>query len=100
IRPNIETFRELPEGVDENRDLLEGKKILTYCTGGIRCEKLTGGMMEEGFEDVAQLEGGIVTYGKDPEVQGELWDGMCYVFDDRLIVPFTQKEHVVFGVDY
>lgn len=100
IRPNIETFRELPEWVDENRDLLEGKKILTYCTGGIRCEKFTGWMMEEGFEDVAQLEGGIVTYGKDPEVQGELWDGMCYVFDERLTVPINQKEHVVVGVDY
>lgn len=100
IRPDIETFRELPEWVDENRDLLEGKKILTYCTGGIRCEKFTGWMMEEGFEDVAQLEGGIVTYGKDPEVQGELWDGMCYVFDERLTVPINQKEHVVVGVDY
>ena len=100
IRPEIETFRELPEWVEENRELLEGKKVLTYCTGGIRCEKFTGWMMEEGFDDVAQLKGGIVTYGKDPEVQGELWDGMCYVFDERLTVPINQKEHVVVGVDY
>src|SRR5699024_762146 len=62
IRPDIRNFRELPEWVRNNRDKLEGKKVLTYCTGGIRCEKFTGWMIEEGFEDVAQLEGGIVSY--------------------------------------
>lgn len=101
IRPDIDTFRELPEWVEENRELFEGKKkILTYCTGGIRCEIFTGWMKREGFDNVAQLEGGIVTYGKDPKVQGELWDGMCYVFDNRLTVPINQKEHVVIGRDY
>ncbi|ASK61394.1 hypothetical protein CFK37_03995 [Virgibacillus phasianinus] len=100
IRPDIETFRELPEWVKENRDLIEGKRILTYCTGGIRCEKFSGWLVKEGFEDVAQLHGGIVTYGKDPEVQGELWDGQCYVFDERISVPVNHKEHVVVGVDY
>jgi len=101
IRPDIDTFRELPEWVEENRDIFEGKKkILTYCTGGIRCEIFTGWMKKEGFDNVAQLEGGIVTYGKDPEVKGELWDGMCYVFDNRLTVPINQNEHVVIGRDY
>ncbi|MUV38451.1 UPF0176 protein [Lentibacillus sp. JNUCC-1] len=100
IRPDIETFRDLPEWVEENRDLIEGKRVLTYCTGGIRCEKFTGWMIKAGFEDVAQLNGGIVTYGKDPEVQGELWDGKCYVFDERISVPINQKEHVVVGKDY
>lgn len=100
IRPDIETFRELPEWVEENRELLDGKRVLTYCTGGIRCEKFTGWLIEKGFEDVAQLEGGIVTYGKDPEVQGKLWDGMCYVFDNRLTVPINQTEHVVVGRDH
>ncbi|MFC3039340.1 rhodanese-related sulfurtransferase [Virgibacillus xinjiangensis] len=100
IRPDIETFRELPEWVQKNKHLIEGKKILTYCTGGIRCEKFSGWLVKEGFEDVAQLHGGIVTYGKDPEVQGELWDGKCYVFDERISVPVNQKEHVVVGVDY
>ena len=100
IRPYIRSFRELPQWVQENRELLEGKRILTYCTGGIRCEKFTGWMIKEGFEDVHQLEGGIVTYGKDPEVQGKLWDGMCYVFDNRLTVPINQTEHVVVGRDY
>ena len=100
IRPDIETFRELPEWVEENRELLDGKRVLTYCTGGIRCEKFTGWLIEKGFKDVAQLEGGIVTYGKDPEVQGKLWDGMCYVFDNRLTVPINQTEHVVVGRDH
>lgn len=100
IRPDIRSFRELPEWVRENRDKLEGKKVLTYCTGGIRCEKFTGWLINEGFEDVAQLEGGIVSYGKDPEVKGKLWDGLCYVFDNRLTVPINQTEHVIVGVDH
>ena len=100
VRPEIETFRELPDWIRENKDQFEGKKILTYCTGGIRCEKFSGWMLEEGFEDVSQLHGGIVSYGKDPEVQGELWDGRCYVFDERISVPINQKEHVIVGTDY
>ncbi|SDM88413.1 rhodanese-related sulfurtransferase [Sediminibacillus halophilus] len=100
IRPDIETFRELPEWVEENKDKLEGKKVLTYCTGGIRCEKFSGWLVKEGFEDVGQLHGGIVTYGKDPEVQGELWDGQLYVFDERISVPVNRKEHVVVGKDF
>lgn len=100
IRPDIRTFRELPDWVHENKHKLEGKRILTYCTGGIRCEKFSGWLVDEGFEDVSQLHGGIVTYGKDPEVQGKLWDGQCYVFDERLTVPINQTEHVVVGVDY
>ncbi|AYV72572.1 rhodanese-related sulfurtransferase [Bacillus sp. PK3-056] len=100
IKPEIETFRELPQWIKENKDKLEGKKILTYCTGGVRCEKFSGWLMKEGFEDVSQLDGGIVTYGKDPEVQGELWDGQCYVFDQRISVPVNQKEHVIVGRDF
>ncbi|MED3725958.1 rhodanese-related sulfurtransferase [Priestia filamentosa] len=100
IRPDIRTFRELPEWIKENKELLDGKKILTYCTGGIRCEKFSGWLVREGFEDVSQLHGGIVTYGKDPEVQGQLWDGQCYVFDKRLTVPVNRVEHVVVGKDY
>jgi len=100
IRPDIRNFRELPDWVQENRHMLENKRILTYCTGGIRCEKFTGWLIEEGFPEVAQLEGGIVTYGKDPKVQGKLWDGVCYVFDERLTVPINRTEHVVVGRDH
>lgn len=100
VRPDINSFRELPQWIKENKQQFEGKKILTYCTGGIRCEKFSGWLLEEGFDDVSQLEGGIVTYGKDPEVKGELWDGLCYVFDERISVPVNQKEHVIVGKDH
>ncbi|WP_196305185.1 rhodanese-related sulfurtransferase [Metabacillus sediminilitoris] len=100
IKPDIKAFRELPQWIKTNKEMLEGKKVLTYCTGGIRCEKFSGWLVREGFEDVGQLHGGIVTYGKDPEVKGELWDGQCYVFDDRITVPINQKEHVIVGKDY
>lgn len=100
IRPDVESFRELPEWVEENREMLEGKRILTYCTGGIRCEKFSGWLKREGFDDVGQLHGGIATYGKDPEVKGQNWDGMMYVFDERLTVPVNQVEHNVVGRDH
>lgn len=100
VRPDIKVFRELPEWIKENRQMFENKRILTYCTGGVRCEKFSGWLKEEGFEDVHQLEGGIVTYGYDPKVQGQLWDGMMYVFDNRISVPVNRVEHVVVGKDY
>ena len=82
--PEVNSFRELPQWVEQNRRELEGKKIMTYCTGGIRCEKFSGFLRKRGFEDVYQLHGGIVTYGKDPEVRGEKFAGTCYVFDERI----------------
>ncbi len=100
IRPDVETFRELPQWIQDHREELEGKKILTYCTGGIRCEKFSGFLKKEGFEDVMQLHGGIVSYGKDPEVQGENWDGKCFVFDDRLSVPVNRVNPKVVGKDF
>ncbi|MBD7944836.1 MULTISPECIES: rhodanese-related sulfurtransferase [Psychrobacillus] len=100
IRPDIRNFRDLPEWIHDNKELFEGKKVLTYCTGGIRCEKFSGWLVREGFEDVAQLHGGIATYGKDPEVRGQLWDGQMYVFDERIAVPINQVEHVVVGKDH
>lgn len=100
VRPDIQAFRELPQWIRENKKNFEGKKVLTYCTGGIRCEKFSGWLVKEGFEDVGQLHGGIVTYGKDPEVQGQLWDGQCYVFDERISVPVNQVEHVIVGKEH
>ncbi|MGG1879185.1 rhodanese-related sulfurtransferase [Paenibacillus cisolokensis] len=98
IRPDVQSFREFPKWIRENLSEHKDKTILTYCTGGIRCEKLTGFMIKEGFQDVAQLDGGIVTYGKDPEVQGRLFDGKCYVFDERISVPINQTdEDVIVG---
>lgn len=100
IKPEISTFRELPNWVREHKHLLEGKKILTYCTGGVRCEKFSGWLLREGFENVGQLHGGIVTYGQDPITKGQLWDGQCYVFDARLTVPINRVEHVIVGKDH
>jgi UPF0176 protein len=89
IRPDIGNFKELPEWIREHRDQLDGKKILTYCTGGIRCEKFSGFLVREGLENVNQLLGGIVEYGKDTEARGENYDGECYVFDQRIGVPIN-----------
>lgn len=86
IRPTVESFREFPKWIRENLQDVKDKTILTYCTGGIRCEKLTGVLLNEGFNDVAQLDGGIATYGKDEKVQGRLFDGKMYVFDERISV--------------
>lgn len=97
IRPDVKTFREFPEWIREHRSLFEDKKVLTYCTGGIRCEKLSGLLLREGFEDVAQLDGGIVTYGKDPAARGQYFDGKCYVFDERIGVSVNQVESTVVG---
>ncbi|MER2169222.1 MAG: rhodanese-related sulfurtransferase [Psychrobacillus psychrodurans] len=100
IRPEIRNFRDLPDWMLENKEMFEGKKVLTYCTGGIRCEKFSGWLVREGFEGVGQLHGGIATYAKDPEVRGQLWDGQMYVFDERIAVPINQVEHVVVGKDH
>nr|AAB81912.1 unknown [Lactococcus lactis subsp. lactis NCDO 2118] len=100
IRPEIRSFRELPQWIRDNKEQFMEKRVLTYCTGGIRCEKFSGWLVREGFKDVGQLLGGIATYGKDPEVQGDLWDGQMYVFDSRIAVPINQKEHVIVGRDW
>lgn len=92
IRPDIETFRELPDWIRKNFSQYKDKKVLTYCTGGIRCEKFSGFLVEEGFKDVSQLEGGIISYGYDEEVRGRLWDGKMYVFDDRISVPVNRTD--------
>lgn len=100
VRPEIGNFRELPQWIRDNKEKFMDKRVVTYCTGGIRCEKFSGWLLKEGFEDVAQLHGGIATYGKDSEVQGELWDGKMYVFDERIAVDINQKEHVIVGKDW
>ncbi|MBD7964101.1 rhodanese-related sulfurtransferase [Fictibacillus norfolkensis] len=95
IRPDVKASRDFPKWVRENISQFKDKKVLTYCTGGIRCEKFSGFLLQEGFQDVSQLEGGIVTYGKDNEVQGKLWDGKLYVFDERISVPVNRTEEDV-----
>ena len=100
IKPEIKHFREIPSWFRKHKQLFEGKTVLTYCTGGVRCEKWSGFLKREGVGDVYQLKGGIVTYGKDPKVQGQLWEGACYVFDSRISVPVNRIDPVIVGKDH
>ncbi|MEQ9425933.1 MAG: rhodanese-related sulfurtransferase [Cyclobacteriaceae bacterium] len=81
---DIDNFRDFPEKVDELKEKYADKKILTYCTGGIKCEKASAYLLEQGFENVYQLHGGIIKYGI--EAGGEDFEGKCYVFDNRVTV--------------
>ncbi|MDO5650055.1 MAG: rhodanese-related sulfurtransferase [Gallicola sp.] len=101
IRPEIRNFRELPQWVRDNKEMFMNKKVVVYCTGGVRCEKFSGWMLKEGItSDVSQLHGGIDTYGKDPEVKGDLWEGKMYVFDERISVPINHVAPSIIGKDY
>ncbi len=93
--PDVGNFRDFPEWIRKHRADLEGKRILTYCTGGIRCEKLSGFLLQEGFTNVSQLHGGIVTYGRDPKVKGRNFEGQCYVFDQRIGVPVNEANPTI-----
>ena len=84
VCPDLENFRDFPQWIRDNMADCKDRKILTYCTGGIRCEKLSGFLLREGFKDVSQLHGGIINYGKDDETRGSHFDGQCYVFDQRV----------------
>lgn len=94
ITLDIENFRELPSKLAE-LEHLKDKKIYTYCTGGIKCEKVSRLMMQEGFHNVFQLHGGIIRYGH--EAGGAHFDGSCYVFDQRVTVPVNQVNPEVLG---
>ncbi len=87
-----ESFREFPDFVRKLKERCDPKKqkILMYCTGGIRCEYFSPYMKAEGFENLHQLDGGIVSYGK--ELADELWQGNLFVFDDRVSIPLGEKE--------
>ena len=87
---NLATFRDFPKAIKELPDEFKNKPIVMYCTGGIRCEKASAVMLKEGFENVKQLEGGILGYFK--ETDGSYWEGDCFVFDDRVAVDTELKE--------
>jgi len=86
IDPKTETFREFPAYVAENLDPSKHKKVAMFCTGGIRCEKSTAYMKEQGFEEVYHLEGGILKYLEEVPEEKSLWRGECFVFDNRVAV--------------
>ncbi|MBM4207668.1 MAG: rhodanese-related sulfurtransferase [Gammaproteobacteria bacterium] len=86
INPNTESFREFPQYVKEQLDPAKHKKVAMFCTGGIRCEKSTAYLKEQGFEEVYHLKGGILKYLEDVPPQETLWQGECFVFDERVTV--------------
>ena len=84
----LKNFRDMAFAIDKIRDL-KNKKIVAYCTGGIRCEKASAFLKENGFENVMQLKGGILKFGE--EYPDTYWEGKCFVFDDRLAIDINKK---------
>ncbi len=86
VNPNTTTFREMPDYVKNNLDPAKNKKVAMFCTGGIRCEKSTAYMLSQGFEEVYHLKGGILKYLEEVPKEQSLWQGECFVFDNRVAV--------------
>jgi len=86
LDPKTTTFREFPEYVRRNLDPGKQKKIAMFCTGGIRCEKASAFMLQEGFEEVYHLRGGILKYLEEVPPEESTWEGECFVFDNRVAV--------------
>ncbi|MGH7195833.1 MAG: rhodanese-related sulfurtransferase [Candidatus Saccharimonadales bacterium] len=91
VTPNVRTAKDFIPELDSGKyDELKNKPVVTYCTGGIRCEILSSLMKNRGFKEVYQLDGGIQKYGKEYGDAG-LWEGSLYVFDQRMGVKFSKK---------
>lgn len=86
VDPHTKTFREFPDYVKRNVDPGKHKKVAMFCTGGIRCEKASSYMKQQGFEEVYHLEGGILKYLEETPAEQSLWQGECFVFDNRVTV--------------
>ena len=91
VNPNTTSFREFPAWATENIEPDKTKKIAMFCTGGIRCEKSTAYMKEQGFDEVYHLEGGILKYLEEVPKEQTLWQGECFVFDNRVAVDHDLK---------
>jgi UPF0176 protein len=86
VNPNTDSFRQFPGYVAENLDPAKHKKVAMFCTGGIRCEKSTAYLKEQGFDEVYHLEGGILKYLEEVQPDESMWEGECFVFDNRVAV--------------
>tara|TARA_R110002072_G_scaffold301164_1_gene480197 strand:+ start:57782 stop:58738 length:957 start_codon:yes stop_codon:yes gene_type:complete len=86
VNPETDAFREFPEFVERNLDPSRHKKVAMFCTGGIRCEKSTAFLKQQGFSEVYHLEGGILKYLEEVPEEQSLWRGECFVFDNRVTV--------------
>lgn len=95
VIPDVRTTKDFIAELDSGKyDHLKNKTIVTYCTGGIRCEILTAVMKQKGFNEVYQIEGGIVRYGEKYGDQG-LWEGSLYTFDGRKTIDFSDETKVI-----
>ncbi len=92
VDPSTSSFSELPGFVAENLDPGKHKRIAMYCTGGIRCEKFAPYLKQIGFREVYQLRGGILKYLEETPVEESLWEGECFVFDERVSVDDDLKK--------
>lgn len=92
LDPVTKSFREFPKYVQQNLDPQKNKKVAMYCTGGIRCEKSTSYLKHLGFDEVYHLKGGILKYLENIPEDKSLWEGECFVFDDRVSVKHGLKE--------
>jgi len=86
LNPQTESFREFPAFAKEHLDPQKHRKVAMFCTGGIRCEKSTAFMKQQGFTEVYHLEGGILKYLEEVPEEESLWEGECFVFDNRVTV--------------
>lgn len=86
VNPDTEKFSDLPAYVERHLDPAKHKKVAMFCTGGIRCEKFAPFLKDLGFEQVFQLEGGILKYLEETPENENLWEGECFVFDERISV--------------
>ena len=86
IDPKTETFRQFPDYVKKNMNPAKQKKVAMFCTGGIRCEKSTAYLKQQGFEEVYHLQGGILKYLETVPEADSMWQGECFVFDNRVSV--------------
>lgn len=84
VNPHTRSFRELPDFVNTHLDPAQHTKVAMFCTGGIRCEKATAYLLGQGFEQVYHLRGGILNYLRTVPVDASLWQGDCFVFDERV----------------
>lgn len=84
IDPGTKSFRDFPEWWARNADRFQGKRIAMFCTGGIRCEKSTNYLLSQGVPEVYHLQGGILQYLEDVPEADSLWQGECFVFDQRV----------------
>jgi len=92
VDPATKSFREFPGWAEANREMFEGRKVAMFCTGGIRCEKATAFVRSLGLEDVFHLKGGILKYLEEVPASGSLWEGECFVFDERVSVGHGLQE--------